>query len=80
MTSTLFERDRLAAQTLLQSLGTALRRCIQALRQHGEKRRAAEHLMSSSDHLLRDIGINRRQIMAAVHGQLPIGRCHDAVR
>jgi uncharacterized protein YjiS (DUF1127 family) len=36
--------------------------------------------MSSPDHLLRDIGIDRRQIMTAVHGRLPTGRDHHAVR
>jgi len=80
MSSTLFERDRPVVQTFLQSVGTAMRRSVLALWHHGEKRRAAHHLMSSPDHLLRDIGINRRQITAAIHGRLASRRCHDAVR
>jgi uncharacterized protein YjiS (DUF1127 family) len=80
MSSTLFERDRPVVQASLRSLGTAMRRCVLALWHHGEKRRAAHHLMSSPDHLLKDIGINRRQITAAVHGRFAIRRCHDAVR
>ncbi|HWA44768.1 MAG TPA: DUF1127 domain-containing protein [Hypericibacter adhaerens] len=80
MTSTFLERDRSVVQTYLQSWGGALRRCVLALRHHGEKRRAAHHLMDCPDHLLRDIGITRRQIAAAVHGRLEDSRCRDAVR
>lgn len=80
MSSTVLERNHPVTPSLLQSFGAALCRCAQALRQHGEKRRAAQHLMSSSDHLLRDIGIDRRQIMAAVNGRLPAERYHDAAR
>jgi uncharacterized protein YjiS (DUF1127 family) len=80
MASTLIERDRQVAQTFLQSWGRAMRRCFLALRHHGEKRRAAHHLMSCPDYLLRDIGINRRQIAAAVLRRLADQRCRDAVR
>jgi uncharacterized protein YjiS (DUF1127 family) len=80
MSSTLFERDRPVAQTFLQSWGGALRRCFRTLWHHGEKRRAAHHLVSCPDYLLRDIGINRRQITAAIHGRLGNQQRRDAVR
>jgi uncharacterized protein YjiS (DUF1127 family) len=57
-----------------------MRRSFLALRHHGEKRRSAHHLMSCPDYLLRDIGINRRQIAAAALSRPADRRCRDAVR
>lgn len=80
MSSTLFERARPFGQTFLQSWGAVLRRGFRALRHHGEKRRAADHLMACPDHLLRDIGINRRRIAAAIQGPLDDPRGRHASR
>lgn len=41
----------------------------QAVRRNAECRRARQHLLSCSDHLLDDIGISRADIDAAVYGR-----------
>lgn len=42
---------------------------IEAYRIARERRAAASALMALDDHLLRDIGLDRSEIMSAVHGR-----------
>ena len=49
----------------------AVRRAVSTLRQWHQRRRAMHELLSLDDRLLRDMGLTRGDIWAAVHGALP---------
>lgn len=50
-------------------LASLLRDALAAVHAWHAHRKDAEHLAALSDHHLKDIGLHRSQIMAAVHGR-----------
>lgn len=64
--------SRYATRPLVQSaialIGATLRFVAAAIRRQHERRRAEAQLISLDDRMLKDIGLSRGEIMAAVHG------------
>lgn len=55
-------------RSVLELVGATVVRYARAIHRHYEQRRAEAQLMSLDDRLLKDIGIGRSEILAAIHG------------
>ena len=64
-------RVELAAQapSELRRIAVAIRRAAAVMRRYFEERQAIARLRELDDRMLRDIGLHRSEIMAAVRGQ-----------
>jgi uncharacterized protein YjiS (DUF1127 family) len=59
-----------AGHLLVAAIGRPLLQAADAIRHWRERRRALRSLMLLDDRMLRDIGLNRGDVWAAVHGRL----------